>query len=303
MLIELKPNRKLFAIFLIINAAGYNYENNPKGMHPLRIDFRNKAANLILKNKIFSDVVATIKKIPLSPDDYVRLANFTMMSKLARNLNQNKADRLMSVHLKKLLRQFNKVLKSPIITQLFNQYCRALLNIPDYSRGAFSSHLHPVLDFFHLESSVIRRIKIHLNLLESYSRGTNYYMSEGGYISVSLDLQNRISWPTVRHEFMHILLKKIIRLGGSIEDKLIIATDKNYQDDLPRVKFDENFVLAANLFFIGDENKRKNNLKYFYDNGFRNIYTFYEFIETNFAKSNKKLSNRIISELAKEFVK
>ncbi|MCX6812983.1 MAG: hypothetical protein NTV77_00605 [Candidatus Azambacteria bacterium] len=303
MLVELKPNRKLFTIFLIINAAGYDYENNPNGVHPLRIDFRNKTANLILKNEIFSDIVATIKKIPLPSDDYVCLANFIMMPKLARNSNKDKTDKLVSVHLKKLLEQFNKIIKSPIINQLFNKYCRTLSNIPNYSKSNFSSHLCPVLDFFHLRPSIIRRIKIHLNLLESCSRGTNYYMSESGYISVSLDLQNHISWPTVRHEFMHILLKKIIRLEGSIENKLAIAVDKNYQDASPRVKFDENFVLAANLFFIGDENKRKNNLKYFYDKGFYNIYTFYKFIETNFAKSNKKLSNRIISELVKEFVK
>jgi hypothetical protein len=303
MLIELKPDRKLFTIFLIINAAGYDYENNPKGMHLLRTDFRNKTASLILKNKVFSDVVATIKKIPLPSDDYVRLANFIMMPKLARNPNQDKADRLISVHLKKLLKQFGKVMKSPILNQLFNQYCRALLNISDYSKSNFSSHLRSVLDFFHLKSSTIGRIKIHLNLLESYSRGTNYYMSEAGYISVSLDLQDCISWSAVRHEFIHTLLKKIIRFGDSIENKLVLAVSEDYQDDIPHIKFDENFVLAANLFFIGDENKRKNNLKYFYDKGFRDIYAFYKFIETNFVKSNKKLSNQIVLELAKEFVK
>ena len=148
MLVELKPNRKLFTIFLIINVAGYDYENNPNGMHPLRIDFRNKTANLILKNEIFSDIVATIKKIPLSSDDYVCLANFIMMPKLARNSNKDKTDKLVSVHLKKLLEQFNKIIKSPIINQLFNKYCRTLSNIPNYSKSNFSSHLCPMLDFF-----------------------------------------------------------------------------------------------------------------------------------------------------------
>lgn len=291
MLIELKPDKKLFTIFLTINAAGYDYENNPKGMHSLRKDFRNKITGLISKNKVFSDIISIIKRIHLPSDDYMRLANFIMMPKLAPGSDQ------------KLLKQFNKVIKLPIINQLFNQYCRALSNIPDYSRDAFFSNLRPVLNFFHLKSSVIRRVKIHLNLLESYSRGTNYYTPEGSYISTSLDLQDCISWPTVRHEFMHILLKKIVRLRGSIESKLTIAVNKDYQDDIPRVKFDENFILAANLFFISDENKRKNNLKYFYDNGFRDIYAFFEFIEVNFAKSNKKLSNQIISELAQKFVK
>ncbi|MDP2638875.1 MAG: hypothetical protein Q8P06_01755 [Candidatus Azambacteria bacterium] len=291
MLIELKPDKKLFTIFLIINAADYDYENNPEGMHPIREDFRNKATVLISKNKVFSDIIATIKKMSMPSSDYVRLANFIMTPKLAHGSN------------KKLLGQFNRVIKSPIVNPLFNQYCTALLNIPDYSKKAFSSYLHPVLDFFHLKPLDIGRIKIHLNLLESYSRGTNYYASGGGYISTSLDLQSRISWPTVRHEFMHILLKKIIRLEKSIENKLLLSAGKDYRDDIPRVKFDENFILAANLFFIGDENKRKNNLKYFYDKGFRDIHTFYEFIETNFAKSNKKLSSKMISELVKKFVK
>lgn len=291
MIIELKPDKKLFTIFLIINAAGYDYENNPKGMHSLRMDFRNKTPGLILKNKVFSDIVATVKKIPLPFDDYVRLANFIMTPKLARGSNQ------------KLLRQFSKVMKLPVIDRLFDQYCRALLNIPDYSKGAFSSHLRSVLDFFHLKPSVIRRIKIHLNLLESYSRGTNYYAPKGGCISASLDFQNRISWPAVRHELMHILLKKMIRLGGPMESKLVLTVNKDYQIDTPRVKFDENFILAANLFFIDDENKRKSNLKYFYDKGFHDISAFYEFVETNFVKSNKKLSNQIISELAKKFIK
>lgn len=293
MLIELKPDKKLFTIFLMINAAGYDYENNPKGMHPLRMDFRDKAAALISENKIFSDAVAIIKKIPLSPDDYVRLANFIMMPKLVRASNQTK----------KLLSQFDKMVKLPVINKLFNQYCEALSNISDYSKNVFSLHLRPVLDFFHLKSSVKNNIRIHLNLLESYSRGTNYYTPEGSYISASLDLQDCISWPTVRHEFMHILLKKIIRLRSSIENKLAIAVNRDCRDEISRVKFDENFILAANLFFIEDEDRRKNNLKYFYDNGFRDIHTFYKFIETNFVKSNKKLSNHIISELVKKFIK
>ena len=291
MLIELKPDKKLFTIFLIINAAGYDYENNPKGMNSLRMDFRNRAANLVLKNKAFSNIVKAIKEMPLLCLEYVHIANFIMMPKLVRGLNQ------------KLLKQFNEVIKLPIINQLFKQYCSALLSIPDYSDEYFSLHLHPVLDFFHLKPSAIDCIKIHLNLLESYSRGTNYYAPKENYISISLDLQNQISWSAVRHEFMHILLKKIIQLESSIENKITLAVSKDYKDDIPRVKFDENFILAANLFFIEDEDKRENNLKYFYDNGFRDIHTFYEFIETNFAKSNKKLSNRIISELAQKFVK
>jgi len=50
-------------MFLVINVAGYDYENNPKGEHRVRIKFRNKAQKLLTTNFDFARLVGIIKDV------------------------------------------------------------------------------------------------------------------------------------------------------------------------------------------------------------------------------------------------
>lgn len=75
MKIIFKPNIQLFIAFLIINAAGYKYENNPLGQHHLRREMVNVFSNFIKDDAKQIKLLTLIKNLPCSSDEYIRLVN------------------------------------------------------------------------------------------------------------------------------------------------------------------------------------------------------------------------------------
>jgi len=290
--LSLTPNKHLFLMFLLINEAGYCYENNSKGEHETRKKFRKKTKESINKYPEIMKFVKIIKKTKMPTNEYVRLVNLVIPLKNKIDLSKFCEDKNIS---KKIKNQFNKISKIKKIDDLFNEYKKDLKDIQNYKVDNFNKELNKVLNFFHLDKNIKLDINIHLNLLESYYRGTNYSTNSNQIISTSLDFDNKINWQTVRHEFMHLLLKKIFK--NDLENKkIIISVNKNYSRDNLRVKFEENFILAANLFFLDEQKKRDCNLKYFYNCGYKKIYIFYSLIEDYFIKSKQKLSNKLLDE-------
>lgn len=299
MKIRIKPNKKLFTIFLLINAAGYNYETNTGGMHSIRKQFREKIFRIFSSNLLIKKFIRLIRDLPLPSNEYIRLANWIMLPQ--KNLlflyNNQKKDQLICQKYSKIIPVFNQILKLKEIKKLFQEYCNELKFLSDYQAKKIVAEFQKVLRFFLLSPRTISlNIYIHINLLDSYNRGTNYYYSRWQYISCSLDINNKISWKTIRHEFMHLLLKKIFK--DDLKNKsLSIPVNKNYVKDNLRVKFEENFILATNLFFITDQKKRNNNLRFYYDKGYKKIFKFYNFIEDNFSKSRRSLSSQLLNYL------
>ena len=269
---KLEPNKKLFTIFLLINAAGYNYENNPGGMHPLRKHFRKVFRDSLGADPVAKRLVKPIRSMPLVSDEYIRLANLVMLPQEYKDIYKDRTkSRLINQIWNKELLNFNKILESTALEKLFSDYCDALETIPTYETEYYYQQFKKVLDFFHLSENIPLNINVHLNLLDSYSRGTNYFTPKDKYISCSLDYNNEISWKTVRHEFMHIILKQVFKDDLS-NRQVDIPVNKNYANESLRVKFDENFVLAANSFFLKTQTERVNNLKYINDHGYKKIY-------------------------------
>lgn len=291
--INLTPNKNLFLIFLLINAAGYDYENNPKGERETRKRFRKKAKQLVNQYSEIQEFIKIIQKTKIPNSEYVRLANLIMLSKNSTNLPKDISSQIKH--------QFDEVSKLEVITNLFREYTKDVENtLNNLKANCFDEELNKTLNFFNLSEENIKiNLQIHLNLLESYCRGTNYFDDNNQIISTSLDFDEKISWQTVRHEFMHILLKSVFK--NNLKDiDIEIPVDQDYSQDDLRVKFDENFILAANLFFIDEQEKRDCNLKYFYDRGYGKIHKFYSLIEEYFVKSKSKLSDEILNEFARK---
>lgn len=300
MKICLKPNKFLFFIFFIINAAGYDYENNKNGMYPARVNFREKGIEMKRKNKFFSWLIEYIKKMPLKPNEYIRLANLIINA-------ENKNYRIFQdKELNSLITEKYNEIKDKIIDyinlkemkELFNKYKDRLLKVLDYKEELFYREIKKVLRLFNLPKNFPLSINIHLNLLDSYNRATNYFLEDKSIISISLNSDGRIAWGAFRHEYIHLLLKKIYK--SDLANKNIkIPVNKNYEKDNQRVKFEENFIQAANLFFIDDRQKRQNNLNYFFDIGYTRIKEFYDFIEKQFVGNKVSLSEKVLQALIK----
>jgi len=297
--IQLKPDKRIFVIFLLINAAGYNYENNPLGFHPIRKYFRQKIRNLSKKDTIIHEGIKIIKSFPLRSEEYIRLVNLVVLPdeylSLFDNIDKSKA---IYKKWKKILPIFNNIVNKKEIDIFFKDYSKKIKGLPEYKINRFKKEFLSVIKFFNLRILPLK-IKTHLNLLDSYNRGTNYFTKNSQYICLSLNIKNKINWATLKHEFMHILLKYLFK--NELRNlKISIPVNKNYAKDNLRTKFDENFILAANTFFLKDKNKQENNLKYYYDHGFRKINTFKFFIEENFVKNKKRLSSARLNELVKQ---
>ena len=187
---------------------------------------------------------------------------------------------------------FNSLLENNSTGDIFIDYCKLLTEVAGYDDDNLEIKAKEVFNFFNLKSQELPlNVKVHINLLDELNRGCNYFNNGVGVISSSLDQSGQIHWSSIRHELMHILLKGI--LLPKIDFKNIsdekVPTSAEYGSDIVMTKFEENFILAANLFFIDSNVARENNLKYYYDTGFKRISEFYSLIENCFVKNHLTL--------------
>jgi hypothetical protein len=295
-------NKRIFAIFFIINAAGYNYENNPAGSHFVRIKFQQIAGELLLKDSNFKKVVDQIKSLPFATNEYIRLANFFVFRDV--NLfpsNSDGVDKIIEEKFDVIKKNLEEFYNSRIIEDLFKEYCDDIKEYSIVSETEIKDEIKNVFNFFGLSENVLNlKIGLHINFLDSYCRGTNYYQLSKQIISCSLNTKNEFNFSTFRHELMHIILKHCYNNDFSQYSKKI-PVNKNYSQDSQRTKFEENFILAANLFFVPDEQKRKSNLKYFKDIGYSKIEKIYSIIEEYFVKQGLSLNSQTLDIVVDKF--
>ena len=232
-------------------------------------------------------------------DNLNRLGNLALISDKKYSLVKNKQKNALILRKWREIRPLiKKVSKFDFFESLFKEYCLEINKLGDLKRGKIRNELSRVLRFFKLSNNIFKVADVNINLLDSYNRGTNYNIAKRPIISCSLTTDNKMNWATLRHEFMHLILKKIFK--DKIGDKnksLPVNTD--YLRDNFRAKFDENFILAANLFFIKEETKRQNNLKFFYAKGFKRINLFYNAIEKDIIIHKKSLSPAVLQSIYK----
>lgn len=297
MKINIIPNKQLFAIFFLINAAGYDYEGNSQGMHPVRRLFREKVMGY--NSRGIEKIVGLIRQMPLPKDQLNRLANLMFVSDKKYSLVENKRKNAL------ILRKWNEVyplikkfIRSDIFDLLFKDYVKTVSGLKMLKSSEILNQIRKVLKFFNLSVNLFEKVDININLFDGYSRGTNYFNAKKPIISCSPNLKNKLSLGTIRHEFMHLILKKIFR-EKFLGNKKRLPVNKNYYRDSFRVKFDENFILAANLFFVREEVKRQNNLKFFHDKGFKKIYLFYDVIKEDIYIRKTSLSPAVLKNMYK----
>ncbi len=289
---------KFFFIFLVINLLGYKQENNPAGMHPIRIKAKKlQVTNFLLLNK----VKKLLKKIFKNTSEYPGIANLFLTPgiKIFEDEGQNKkVKNLFKNQLKPLLAQLNQ--DKQIKSFYRETYLPAINKLTsDKNNRKLQNLAKDTLKFLRLKPKDINLdIEVFINLLDSYSRGTNYFKKGKKYIFSSLTFKNKISWDTIRHEFLHLILKELNK--KRYDDKSIkLPVNKDYAKDDFRTKLDEYLVRAINIIIITGKDKKfkdgwaKSEVK----NGFLLMPYFVDKIRDYLVRKERKFDNELVDNL------
>jgi hypothetical protein len=272
MKINIRQSKELFLAFLLTSSL----PNTIKELQPVGKRFVDDF--LLAFPEQISEIHNMILETEIEEGDEVRLVNDFINSDF-EYINQETKD------------DYLKILSDSRLNQLFSDYEVESTKI--LGNTDLVAEIEKINRLFQIDSN--NEITIHINLLDTCCRGTNYY--EIRTISISPNDEGEISLRALRHEYTHIVLKDLL-LDFDFPE-ISIQVDSDYEIDSARIRFDENFVIATNLFF-DDEKTARGTLKYLAERGFAKLPTFYDFIAKNFVEQKQQISRELIQKLIEE---
>jgi|GEM_PF-1840280 len=290
-----------FAVFfLLLLTAGY--EKNTDDRFAFDEEAITQFLNLVQQEKVLSDFVKVLQQLPVEPAAYVRLAHYVLCSPESvsgpfSNVKQNKiAQQWWDDGAKKSLQI---IIKNESVQKILNNHQQRLNAIPDYTKECLLKELQQVIDFLHLSFVDAPALCLHVNGFERLGRATNYNGKQK--LVVAPIMAGAIAWRSVRHEFLHFIIKKIFphQLGYQYG---ITPVPEEYKNDPVRVQFEENCVAALSLFFL-PEPSRQNNRRYFHDRGFLRIDELVEFFSIHCQNAREPLSAELLQQLCQQLQK
>lgn len=271
-----QQNDRLTAGFLLIAAAGYDYENNPNGFH----SFRKQWYQTTLANK--PSILKAVTSSSLPPQEYIRLINPIMGNTAGDNgtFDDEVAQIWESEHA-----SFEGWLQEPATQAAIAEHRTWAEPLEQTHAHELSTIEAVLLQTLGLEQTAIPHTAVHLNALESYCRGSNYPSQQ--VISLSLDFDNTPYWPALRHECIHRIVKpwcQAIAIPATTA-----PLHAGYRNDSLEQQFEEVVVVALSLLFWKDEPARNNTLRYYQDTGSPAIATAYTYFNQAMQKKGAVL--------------
>lgn len=184
-----KNAEDIFVLFALLNAIGYDDENNDKGMHPMRKRVRKQLSAIDWKEKYPQCRNMVEKYHP----------GWLLLGVLERD------EAVKQTKIQKMLEQ---VENNPLIKKIWNEYkadqqkeCENLFPI-------FKEEINSLIDFVGSVSSTIHTLTVIANPLDAYWRGYGFKVKGTGYIIIGPGNKQQ-GRNVIRHELMHILAPKI----------------------------------------------------------------------------------------------
>lgn len=213
--INVPEDKTIFTLFAMLNVAGYDEENNPQGMHPVRLRVREQISKSIpetLKTRLqafyqahkstsISYNYSVVAKVTSGPPDFT----FTKEWKDIEGYPQFGQLK----ELPELLREFYKAVPvEAVYEDVRGEY---LNHIKDY-RQAIKGEVSKAMAYCRVKSvnelaggGETKYAVVILNLLESYSRANSFALEAGFY---SIDgPQKKVGYNP--HEFVHSITNPI----------------------------------------------------------------------------------------------
>jgi hypothetical protein len=206
--ITLRADERLFTLMAALNAAGYDDENHPAGMHPVRQAVRAELAGQNLPSLV-SDLLPRLQVCRLihesqcihwllqrgGPPDFARQAAGWWV----------KAPAFPFLGLDGALTDFYR---EAGIAELWQRYRPAYeAEIARY-QNLLAPSLEATLDYLRMSPPAAGRVVMLPNLLDAYWRGYGPAVGETSYIVSGPAEQPNIG--LVQHEFMHPLLNPVV---------------------------------------------------------------------------------------------
>lgn len=273
--LKFKPDKKLVSLFSFISAGGYGQSDNFSSNKALGRFFQYLKAHP--NSGLIQRIKTYLKQGFGKPDAYRRFINYFL-------LKPDKKSR-------ELVNEFTKVFKINFYFQ--NLYLHDLKAYKDAFPVSTKQLVRETLNFLNLKNKAFRDgISITINLFDQANKGSLHKNGNVYIISVSPNINHKISRATVRHELLHYLLKKLVTKNFS---KLAfnLPVNKNYQSDPFRTRLDEYIVRAINSYFISKELGQewlKVVLKKEINDGFTQMGRVYDFIDFTLAQKKQTLN-------------
>jgi len=216
--LEFRKDKRIFTLFCLLNVCGYDEENNPQRMHPLRIEIRK---HLKQTREIDPSTLNLIKKIHRS-----KLVQWV--------LHRNKPPSFK----KKLKRWYGSIPENEFVSfedglkkfyiknkigRLWMKYRSNYdLEIKKYKPKTEKMLLN-LIKVLHLKR-IPKRIILIPNLLDSYKRGTGKKIGQTAYIIFGPS-EKEPNLGLIQHEFLHSVIdplftkakiEKIVSEGDSL---------------------------------------------------------------------------------------
>lgn len=296
MLSQIYFSKEFATFFLLLLAAGY--EEKTEDRFAFDEETIAEFFDLLRKEKVLSDFILSLQQLPIEPNAYIRLAHYVLGSPESvgpfSDAKQNEAaQQWWSGDAKNALQT---IIKNESVQNILNNHQQRLSAILDYTNECLLKELQQVVDFFHLSLADTPAFCLHVNGFERLGRATNYAGEQK--LVVAPIVVGAIAWRSVRHEFFHLILKKIFPHQKDYQYG-VTPVPEEYKNDSARVRFEENCVAALSLFFL-PEPSRQNNHHYLRDRGFSRIDELVEFFTSHCQNTDEPLSAELLQQLCRQ---
>lgn len=297
---QIAISHEFSTFFLLLLSAGY--EKNTEGRLAFDEESITRFLELVQQEQLLSNFVRSIQQLSLVPTEYIRLAHYVLRSP------ESSPGPFSDAKQNEVVRQWwnggaenalQTIIKNESVHNILNNHHKRLNTIPDYTNECLLKELQPVADFLHLSSTDTPTVYLQVNGFERFGRATNY-AGQRQWI-VAPVMTGTIAWRSVRHEFLHLILKKIFPHHHDYQYG-ITPVSEEYKNDSARVQFEENCVAALSLFFLSDQS-RPSNHRYFRDRGFSRIDELVAFFITHCHHAGEPLSAALLQQLCQQLQK
>lgn len=184
-----KNAEDIFVLFALLNAIGYDDENNDKGMHPMRKRVRKQLSAIDWKEKY-----PQCKNLLEEYHPGWLLLNILKKKETAKPTKTQKI--------------LEQVKKDPLMRKLWNEYKSDQKGEYKETFSVFKEEISSIVNFIGLMPKNIHTLALAINPLDAYWRGYGLVVKETGYIVIgSGNKQQKRN--VIRHELMHILAPTI----------------------------------------------------------------------------------------------
>lgn len=202
--IVFKLEKEIFYLFSFLNSAGYDEENNPRGMHPLRKSIRRR-----LKNTLKINHYSSLKYL-LSKKHQGQFVMWLLWKKYGARESFNAFLKQDLAFFRKFGRLFQRFVDAEEKNLLWSEAKKIYSKDKKNRYKKIVKELNSLMKVLNVDFSILNLNKINIipNFLDAYNRGYGPKIGKTAFIIYG-PLKNG-NFGLIRHEFLHSVVNPLI---------------------------------------------------------------------------------------------